>query len=48
MSTGAVQLAIAGPGEIIGQNPFVLSGGAGAIWIKIREASGTIRLDAAL
>ncbi|HTB10023.1 MAG TPA: glycoside hydrolase family 2 TIM barrel-domain containing protein [Bryobacteraceae bacterium] len=48
MSTGAVQLTITGPGEIIGQNPFVLSGGAGAIWIKAREASGTIRLDAEL
>ncbi|MGA3186787.1 MAG: glycoside hydrolase family 2 TIM barrel-domain containing protein [Bryobacteraceae bacterium] len=48
MSTGAVQLTIAGPGEIIGPNPFALSGGAGAIWIKAREGAGVIRLDAVL
>jgi beta-galactosidase len=48
MSTGAVQLTIAGPGEIVGPNPFALSGGAGAIWIKSREGAGTIRLDAVL
>jgi beta-galactosidase len=48
MSTGAVQLTIAGPGEILGPNPFALSGGAGAIWVKAREGSGIIRLDAVL
>jgi len=48
MSSGAVQLTIAGPGEIVGPNPFALSGGAGAIWVKTREGSGTIRLDAVL
>jgi beta-galactosidase len=46
MSSGAVQLTIAGPGEIVGPNPFALSGGAGAIWVKAREGAGTIRLDA--
>jgi beta-galactosidase len=46
MSSGAVQLKIAGPGEIVGTNPFALSGGAGAIWVKAREAAGVIRLDA--
>ncbi len=45
MSTGAVQLTISGPGEILGRNPFALSGGAGAIWVKAREGSGTIRLE---
>lgn len=48
MSTGAVQLTIAGPGEIVGPNPFALSGGAGAIWVKSREGAGVIRLDAVL
>jgi len=33
-SSGAVSLTIEGPGEIIGENPFGLVGGAGAIWIK--------------
>jgi beta-galactosidase len=32
MSSGAVQLKITGPREIVGANPFALSGGAGAIW----------------
>ena len=46
MSTAAVQLRISGPGEIIGPNPFALSGGGGAIWVKAGEGSGVIRLDA--
>ena len=46
MSSGAVQLKITGPGEIVGSNPFALSGGAGAIWVKAREGAGVIRLDA--
>jgi beta-galactosidase len=46
MSSGAVQLRISGPGEIVGPNPFALSGGAGAIWVKAHEAAGVIRLDA--
>jgi len=42
-ATGAIALSIAGPGEIVGENPFSLSGGAGAVWAK---AAGTIRLEA--
>jgi beta-galactosidase len=45
-ATGATQLSIAGPGEIVGENPFSLSGGAGAVWVKAKEAAGTIRLEA--
>jgi beta-galactosidase len=48
MSTGAVQLTISGPGEIVGPNPFALSGGVGAIWVKAREGTGVIKLDAVL
>ncbi len=48
MSTAAVQLTLAGPGELLGPNPFALSGGAGAIWIKSRETAGVIKLDAAV
>ncbi|HEY8561966.1 MAG TPA: glycoside hydrolase family 2 TIM barrel-domain containing protein [Pyrinomonadaceae bacterium] len=33
-------------GEIIGDNPFALVGGAGAIWIKSTEKAGAIRLTA--
>ena len=45
-ASGAIQLSIAGPGEIVGENPFSLAGGAGAIWVKAKEAPGTIRLEA--
>jgi beta-galactosidase len=45
-ASGAIQLFLEGPGEIIGENPFGLVGGAGAIWIKSKAAEGTIRLTA--
>jgi beta-galactosidase len=45
-STGAVSLQIEGPGEIIGENPFSLVGGVGAVWVKAKQGSGTIRLEA--
>jgi beta-galactosidase len=45
-ATGAIQLSLTGPGQIVGENPFSLSGGAGAVWIKAKEAPGTIRLEA--
>jgi len=35
-----------GPGELIGDNPFALVGGTGAIWVKASEQVGTIRLTA--
>jgi beta-galactosidase len=45
-STGSVSLQIEGPGEIIGENPFALVGGAGAVWIKTKQGSGLVRLKA--
>lgn len=33
-------------GEIIGDNPFALVGGVGAIWVKSTEKAGVIRLTA--
>jgi beta-galactosidase len=33
-----------GPAEIIGDNPFALIGGTGAIWIRAKEQSGTVTL----
>ncbi len=45
-STGAVVLQIEGPGEIIGESPFSLVGGVGAVWIRTKQASNTIRLQA--
>jgi beta-galactosidase len=30
----------------VGENPFSLSGGAGAVWVKAKDAAGTTRLTA--
>ena len=46
LSNAAVALSITGPGEIIGENPFSLFGGVGAVWIKTKQAPGVIRLTA--
>lgn len=43
-ATGAITLNIEGPGDIVGENPFALTGGVGAVWVKAREEPGTIRL----
>jgi len=45
-SNAAITLTVEGPGEIIGENPFALFGGVGAVWIKTRQSAGTIRLTA--
>lgn len=45
-ATGAITFSITGPGEIIGDNPFSLFGGVGAVWVKTRQAPGIIRLTA--
>lgn len=41
-ATGAVALEIAGPGELVGENPFALVGGSGAIWIRSDREPGDI------
>jgi len=41
-----VLLRVEGPGEIVGENPFSLAGGVGAVWVRSKEAAGTIRLHA--
>jgi len=42
----AVALALEGPADLVGDNPFVLVGGAGAVWIRAREEAGTVKLTA--
>ena len=39
-----ITLELDGPGEIIGDNPFVLVGGVGAVWLRAGEQSGTVRI----
>jgi len=43
---GEQLLAELDPGEIIGENPFALVAGVGAVWVKTREVAGTIRVTA--
>jgi beta-galactosidase len=42
----AIRLEITGPAEIIGDSPFSLVGGQGAIWIRALEMSGKAKLTA--
>ncbi len=42
----AIKFELEGPAEIIGDNPFALVGGTGAIWIRTKEQTGTVRLTA--
>jgi beta-galactosidase len=42
----AIRLELTGPAELIGDNPFVLVGGVGAIWIRAQERAGTVRITA--
>jgi beta-galactosidase len=42
----AIRLELTGPAELIGDNPFVLVGGTGAVWIRAGELPGKARLTA--
>jgi beta-galactosidase len=42
----AIRFELSGPAELIGDNPFSLIGGTGAIWIRAGEQPGTVRLTA--
>lgn len=41
-----VSFTLEGPGKLIGENPFSLVGGTGAVWIRAGEQAGTVRLTA--
>ncbi len=42
----SIKFELEGPAELIGDNPFALIGGTGAIWIRAKEQAGTARLTA--
>jgi beta-galactosidase len=42
----AIKFDLQGPAEIIGDNPFSLIGGTGAIWIRAKEQPGNARITA--
>jgi beta-galactosidase len=41
-----IVFTLEGPAELIGDNPFSLTGGTGAVWIRAREQAGRARLTA--
>ncbi len=45
-ATDAIKFELEGPAELIGDNPFAVIGGTGAIWIRAKEQAGTVRLTA--
>jgi beta-galactosidase len=45
-STAAIAFNLDGPAELIGDNPFSLVGGCGAIWIRAKQEAGTVTLKA--
>jgi len=45
-ASGAVSVSVTGPAEIVGENPFGIVGGVGAVWLKAKETAGTVRLTA--
>ena len=42
----AIQLAVEGPAEIVGDNSFALVGGTGAVWLRAKEQAGRVTLTA--
>jgi len=42
----AIRLELTGPAELIGDNPFALVGGQGAVWIRATGQPGKVRLTA--
>ena len=42
----AIKLELTGPADIIGDNPFAVIGGTGAVWIRAKEQPGTATLTA--
>jgi beta-galactosidase len=42
----AIRFKLTGPAQLIGDNPFALIGGTGAVWIRAGEQPGKVRLTA--
>jgi len=45
-SSAAISFTIEGPAELVGDNPFSLSGGCGAVWVRARQEAGAAVLKA--
>jgi len=46
LANDPIVFALEGPATLIGDNPFALIGGTGAVWLRAKEQSGTVRLTA--
>jgi beta-galactosidase len=46
LANDAIRIEVEGPAEIIGDNPFALAGGTGAVWLRAKELAGRVRLTA--
>jgi len=46
LANDAIQMDLEGPAEIIGDNPFALVGGTGAVWLRAKEQAGRVHLTA--
>jgi beta-galactosidase len=45
-ASDAIRFEVEGPGELIGDNPFALAGGTGAVWVRTKVGAGTVSLRA--
>lgn len=45
-ATAAITFTLEGPAELIGDNPFALTGGCGAVWVRAKEQAGAATLRA--
>jgi len=45
-ASDAIRFEVDGPADLIGDNPFSLVGGTGAVWLRAREQAGQVRLRA--
>ncbi len=45
-SADPIRFELTGPATLIGDNPFVLQGGQGAVWIRAGEEAGPVKLTA--
>jgi beta-galactosidase len=41
-----IAFTLEGPAELIGDNPFALFGGRGAVWIRAKQSAGEVKLTA--
>jgi len=46
LASDPIAFTLEGPAQLIGDNPFSLVGGTGAVWVRAREQAGTARLTA--